>query len=625
MGNRILFTFLVILFFISVNADAQYIEGIITDKKTKLPLSGANLSVGEKGFVSNKLGEFRIKKVTGKIAVSHIGYETATLAIEPQKNFYIVEMVESVRKLPEVVVSSNARSIVDKAFAKINQNYPQRLHTYKGFITEYNRFDKNSYIYQLESFIKIEHEAYDRSKSPKVEILHKKSKTFYNLDTLLFVKWQGTPRIVDYANFVNEKADFINPSKNDKFSYKLIDITSFGENDVYIIAFEPIKKTKRGSGKLYIDYESLGFVGLDYQFEDKDEDTSRRDVKVRYEQINKKWYLQNITYDENSNHKRAFTEKKVPTEIHLEFQRTELDTLLSSDKKTIDYSKNFQRSDILLEANVPTDSLFWRENTTKGGSPDKDFEAFLTNQKPTYLADNQHNKNIDIKFKHKFLKYLFQGFHLEAGLGTFPVGTTNNQISFLYRNDKYGYIITENSEVRKYNSLGYFLGWSLAFPHNWSVGVQSGRNLPESGLSQRLFGINIAKKITTKIYKHPFVIAPAVGFDFLRTSKSFNDVTLPSEVSTFYELGDNVVCPTLNKQHFFLGKGMKFSYEINRRKSIFLNIKYNTIISTNDYLQLEETSGFFLFRDSHKIYDLQEESKMKTVIYPITFQLGLTF
>ena len=89
MGNRILFTFLVILFFISVNADAQYIEGIITDKKTKLPLSRANLSVGEKGFVSNKLGEFRIKKVTGKIAVSHIGYETATLAIEPQKNFYI--------------------------------------------------------------------------------------------------------------------------------------------------------------------------------------------------------------------------------------------------------------------------------------------------------------------------------------------------------------------------------------------------------------------------------------------------------------------------------------------------------------------------------------------------------
>ena len=625
MGNRILFTFLVILFFISVNADAQYIEGIITDKKTKLPLSGANLSVGEKGFVSNKLGEFRIKKVTGKIAVSHIGYETATLAIEPQKNFYIVEMVESVRKLPEVVVSSNARSIVDKAFAKINQNYPQRLHTYKGFITEYNRFDKNSYIYQLESFIKIEHEAYDRSKSPKVEILHKKSKTFYNLDTLLFVKWQGTPRIVDYANFVNEKADFINPSKNDKFSYKLIDITSFGENDVYIIAFEPIKKAKRGSGKLYIDYESLGFVGLDYQFEDKDEDTSRRDVKVRYEQINKKWYLQNITYDENSNHKRAFTEKKVPTEIHLEFQRTELDTLLSSDKKTIDYSKNFQRSDILLEVNTQTDSLFWRENTTKGGSPDKDFEAFLVARKPTYSIENQSNKSADIKFEHKLLKYLFQGFHLEAGLGTFPVGIANNQITFLYRNDRYGYMMSENSEVRRYNSLGYFLGWSFTLPYNWSVGVQSGRNLPGSGLSQRLFGVNIAKKITTKIYKHPFVIAPTIGFEFLRTSKSFNNITLPSEVTKSYELSNDVVCPTLNKQHFFLGKGIKFSYEINRRKSIFLNIKYNTIISTNDYLQLEETSGFFLFRDSHKIYDLQEESKMKTVIYPITFQIGLTF
>ncbi|MDZ7900747.1 MAG: hypothetical protein U5N85_22305 [Arcicella sp.] len=57
-------TVIVLLFFstISVKIYSQNIEGIITDKKTKLPLSGANLIVGGKGFVSNKLGEFRIKK-----------------------------------------------------------------------------------------------------------------------------------------------------------------------------------------------------------------------------------------------------------------------------------------------------------------------------------------------------------------------------------------------------------------------------------------------------------------------------------------------------------------------------------------------------------------------------------
>lgn len=625
MKNYLLFTLLGLFLFISENADAQYIEGLITDKKSKLPLSGANLSVGGKGFVSNKSGEFRIKKVAGKMAISHIGYETNTLNIEPQKNFYVIEMVESVHKLPEVVVNSNARSIINKAFAKINQNYPQKLHTYKGFITEYNRFDKKSYIYQLESFIKIENEAYDKSQSPRVEVLQKKAKTFYNLDTLLFVKWQGTPRIVEYANFVNEKADFINPDKNDKFSYKLIDITSFGEHDIYIIDFEPIKKTKRGSGRLYVDYENLGFVGLDYHFEDKDEDTSRRDVKVRYEQINEKWYLQNITYDENTHHKRAFSEKKVPTEIHLEFQRTELDTLLSSDKNTIDYAKNFQRSDILSKVNVPTDSVFWRENATKGGSPDKDFEAFLSTRKPTYLTDNQPNKNIDIKFKHKLFKYLFQGIHLEAGVGTFPVGIADDQIDFSYRNNTNNYVISENREIRRFNNLGYFLGYSFDLPKNWGVAFQSGRNLPGSGLSNRLLGVNFSKKITTKIHGHPFTIAPTVGIDFLRTSKSFNDVALPTEAIKSYGLDDIEVCPTLNKRHIFFGKGIKFSYEINRKKSLFLSVKYNSVLSSSDYLELEETSGFFLFRGSHKIYDLPDESKMRTAIYPVTFQFGLTF
>jgi hypothetical protein len=625
MKNNPIIILLIFFSIGSVRIYSQNIEGVVVDKKTKFPLSGANLRIGGKGFVSNKLGEFRIKRVIGKITISYIGYETITLNIEPQKNFYVVEMPESVHKLPEVVVNSNARSIVDKAFAKINQNYPQKLHTYKGFITEYNRFDRKSYIYQLESFIKIEHEAYDKSQSLRVEVLQKKAKTFYNLDTLLFVKWQGTPRIVDYANFVNEKADFINPSKNDKYVYKLIDIIPFDGRDVYVISFEQAKKKKKESGRLYIDYESLGFVGLDYQFEDKNEDTSRREVKVRYEQINEKWYLQNITYDEISDYKITFVEKKVPTEIHLEFQRTELDTLLSSEKKLIDYTKNFQRRDILLESNVPMDSLFWRENSTKGGSPDKDFEEFLSTRKPTDLTENQTNKGSEIKFKHKLFKYLFQGFHLEASLGTFPIGMINNQINFLYRNNINGYVISENREVNRINNVGYFLGWSFDLPKNWGVALQSGRNLPGSGLSQRLLGINFSKKLTTRVYGHPFTVAPTLGIDFLRTSKSFNDVALPSEVTKSYGLDDDDVCPTLNKEHLFLSKGLKFSYEINRKKSLFLSVKYNSILSSNDYLELEETSGFFLFRGSHKIYDLPENSKMKTVIYPISFQFGLTF
>jgi hypothetical protein len=67
---------------------------------------------------------------------------------------------------------------------------------------------------------------------------------------------------------VHEKRDFINPKKNEDYTYKLLGIKPIDGNDVYIISFEI--KNKKEKGELLIDNESLAFVGIDvYNFSHK--------------------------------------------------------------------------------------------------------------------------------------------------------------------------------------------------------------------------------------------------------------------------------------------------------------------------------------------------------------------
>ncbi len=113
------------------------------------------------------------------------------------------------------------------------------------------------------------------------------------------------------------------------------------------------------------------------------------------------------------------------------------------------------------------------------------------------------------------------------------------------------------------------------------------------------------------------------GFDFFSLSKKFDEVKIPTEIIKNYGLEGESVSPKLIKKYTNLTTGLRFSFELNRRKRIFFSVKYNFKLSEINQLDLIESNGFFLTRNSFTINQIAQENFINNQTYPFTFQIGL--
>ncbi len=131
MKNKSILHIIFLIVYYAKSSFAQYIQGVIIDKSTQKPLSGASIKFQNRGLVSNNKGEFRFNipeklKSSIPLKVSYIGYTNVEFFISNSQQYYIIEMEENSSNLSEVIVNSSAKIIVDRAFRKIEYNYLQR-------------------------------------------------------------------------------------------------------------------------------------------------------------------------------------------------------------------------------------------------------------------------------------------------------------------------------------------------------------------------------------------------------------------------------------------------------------------------------------------------------------------
>lgn len=143
-------------------------------------------------------------------------------------------------------------------------------------------------------------------------------------------------------------------------------------------------------------------------------------------------------------------------------------------------------------------------------------------------------------------------------------------------------------------------------------------------MNQNCVSFNILKHLKTSIQQRELSVSPMLGLDFLKLSKTFDDINIPSESKRIYDLEGEKVSPTLIKRYINLTTGLRFSFELSRRKRVFVNLKYNYELSVKNQINLKETEGFFLFRNSFTVNQIPQESIIKNQTYPFTFQIGLT-
>jgi len=207
---------IIVLFLYNINLLAQesLLKGVIVDSESKIPISGANISIlnSSIGTISNSEGKFLLnipKDYNDEIMIfSFMGYKSLRFDINSFKNDSIILLNPSTIVLDEIILSASkislaANEIIQKAFDNYDKNFPTKPYLAKGFLRHVEK-NKKEYKWLVESAITL----YDNSEKHNDAIIKinvdeiRKSYDHRSLDSLLlYLKYLIGVRNMGYKVF----------------------------------------------------------------------------------------------------------------------------------------------------------------------------------------------------------------------------------------------------------------------------------------------------------------------------------------------------------------------------------------------------------------------------------------
>ena len=262
-----------------VERDYFMVQGRIMDESSRNPLAYATVGIKGRavGITSNYDGVFTLKLsneyIDNQISVSHIGYQSQNLPVQ----LFIDKKVDILMEtdyisIQEVMIRYfDPLLIVRSALERKVKNYSNEpvyhLNFYREGVMRSNRF-----INYSEAFFQVYKSSYNRQfDQDQVRLLQ--SRTISNVDRSdsLILKIRAGIRSSLELDFVKSMPDFVNPEYLHEYDFTKADIISVDGKMAYAVAFEqkdhitdPLNK-----GILYIDMESLAFLGADFEVHPK--------------------------------------------------------------------------------------------------------------------------------------------------------------------------------------------------------------------------------------------------------------------------------------------------------------------------------------------------------------------
>jgi hypothetical protein len=253
--------------------------------------------------------------------------------------------------------------IVRSAMERMNQNYSKQpvylVNFYREGVLRGDRF-----INYSEAIFQIYKSPYNRShEADQVRLL--KSRTISNIDRsdTLIIKIRAGVRSSLGLDFVRNIPDFIDPEYIDEYEFRNADIISKDGKMAYAIAFEQKKHITQPlyMGVLYIDMESLAFLGADFEVHPKhinkaqDQFISRRNLNYRAT-LEKAAYSVNYKYYNglfHLNHVRADLLLRYRKRYHIFSSNYHVFVELATSRIETENVTRFDRRDVLR-----TDQVF---------------------------------------------------------------------------------------------------------------------------------------------------------------------------------------------------------------------------------------------------------------------------
>ena len=300
------------------------IEGIVISENENAPLSYANvfLSKSQTGTITNDKGQFKLvipeSKANDSLVVSYIGFETKKLALGELSVGETIMLKEAEVTLANVLITdATAKTILEKAIARIPENYISDPYQTRGFYRLSSKKGE-SYIHLSEAVFDL---YFSKNSKPNRQFRLEKMRAIHDEKASKGLDLGMRPEGIYSYDIVNH------PEETELLTKKGLKIHSFKNEGremvdgraAYKITFDQKDAKNPGyEGYMLIDVETFAFVFFDFGISPKglgkskygsaatravlkimgiDLALEKNDYQLFYKRVGNKYYLNNVGND----------------------------------------------------------------------------------------------------------------------------------------------------------------------------------------------------------------------------------------------------------------------------------------------------------------------------------------
>ena len=372
--------------YISIAQDSKRLSGKVIDEQTGDPLAFAHVGIfnSSYGTITNIEGEFSIliplTYEDKMLSTSYLGYELKSLPIASLSlnKELIIRLKAAVTELPELVISTKQKTIMEEAIEAIPRNHDQQEMKLRAFW-------RASIWNELSEYVQMTEYAFDMYRVGDIDKEKNKMKILRGRvarDTSFFEDIGGmqigvTPPTLFVNSLLKEHA-LINKKVIKKHNYKITDASTYNDRAVYVVSFQPKEKAKGSlfEGTILLDTETLAFVKISYRKLIDPDDPDKVfggmslasmlvglggstldsfENELNYQFVDGKWYLSHAKYDINWTMRRSKAGVIKPVTFKADFVVTDI----QKENIVLPPEDELASKDILVRQKTKNEDDFW--------------------------------------------------------------------------------------------------------------------------------------------------------------------------------------------------------------------------------------------------------------------------
>ncbi len=465
------------------------------------------------------------------------------------------------------------RKLLQSAWNKIPVNYPLTNTCYNGFYRETLKDADDNYISFGEAFIEsVRGTVILNNDRGQIKILKSRGGYLPGRDSTTSIHFYGGIFMAT-SDFVQNRADFINPSKFDNYSFWVLK-----DDNYYKISFS--KKKHGESGYFLLDTLSLAYTEAAYSRE-------RNETEVLYKRLNADYYCKFIKVDNRyflkykKKRSEGFDKIKKKKMVHGgEYLATAI--FPDCDNKIPD-DEQINYFDVFIDKAGDYSDSYWNDyNIIETNSALR--QSQLSQEKINSIIEQTTQKNRKEKLVSFILKFSIK-YGVTYSASQIPSGIYDFQLSS----------INQRLEKEFTNTVNWGLNTTLVyfFNHHWGAMLSSENRINNNNVyTNTVIGTEYKKKLNPVGQPTYLSLKGGIGrATSLLKIGSFNNDGVIEWGSK--KLKKNTITAYTGERSWILKPTFGFSRHIKKKISLFIDFSYCIPLFPNEVIVLKEKSGIF--------------------------------